>query len=125
VSDVEVNSRQILVARFKLLTEEELPRHAREAHWPLRLDHCFKRVCLDWASGDCWYRHIARPAERNADVPTLQRAVACAEEILAAGSILLRERDATSLRWRCKGESLAARASDDSEKSRSSGERNP
>jgi len=95
--------REGLVRRFKLLTEVELPVRAREERWALRLDHCFKRVCLDWACGDCWYRHIKRPAERNIGGEMLERAVGCAEEILACGPAVLHERNAASLRWRGKG----------------------
>lgn len=95
--------REVLVRRFKSLTEVELPARARGERWPLRLDHCFKRVCLDWACGDCWYRHIQRPAERNIAAEKLESAVRCAEEILEGGSAVLKERNAASLRWRGKG----------------------
>lgn len=94
--------RAALVQRFKSLTEVELPLRAREERWALRLDHCFKRVCLDWACGDCWYRHIKRPAERHIAVDSLESAVRCAEEILGGGSVVLKERNAASLRWRGK-----------------------
>ena len=39
--------REEQVRRFKQITERELPERARRELWPLRLDHCFKRVCLD------------------------------------------------------------------------------
>lgn len=99
----DILSREALVGRFKRLTEVELPARARGERWELRIDHCFKRVCLDWACQDCWYRHIQRPAERNMADQTLKRAVGCAEEILAGGSAVLKERNAASLRWRGKG----------------------
>jgi hypothetical protein len=91
-----------LVRRFKELTEEVLPARAREERWPLRLDHCFKRVCLDWAFGDCWYGHLARPAERNLKGEALAQAVRCAEEIARDGREVLMKRNAASLRWRGK-----------------------
>ncbi len=94
--------REAMVRRFKLLTEDALPARAREERWPLRLDHCFKRVCLDWACGGCWYDHIRRPAERYIDGDLLSQAVLCAEEILAGGTGLLQERNGSSLRWRGK-----------------------
>lgn len=98
----DILSREALVGRFKRLTEVELPARAREERWALRLDHCFKRVCLDWACQDCWYGHIQRPAERNMGDETLARAARCAEEILEGGSAVLKERNAASLRWRGK-----------------------
>lgn len=99
---MEQHVRNSLIHRYKSLTEIELPARAREARWPLRLDHCFKRICLDWACNDCWYKHIPKPAEAHLDGVVLERAVQCAEEILRSGAELLRERNAASLLWRGK-----------------------
>ena len=90
------------VARFKQLTEVELPQRAHAERWSLRLDHCFKRVCLDFAVQDVWYRHIAKPAERHINGGALDRAVECAEDLLRMGEPLLRERNRQSLAWRGK-----------------------
>ncbi len=94
--------RDELVARFKHLTEVELPARAKAEHWPLHFDHCFKRVCLDWACGDVWYKHLKKPAEKHIDGEPLDRAVACAEVILAEGVAVLQERNRQSLGWRGK-----------------------
>lgn len=90
------------IARFKHLTEHVLPARARSEAWPLRLDHCFKRVCLDHAYGDVWYNHLRRPAERYLTGEPLQRALRCAEELAAGAVALLNERDAASLKVRGK-----------------------
>ena len=91
------------IARFKYLTETVLPHLAREHRWPLRLDHCFKRVCLDHAFGDVWYRHLKKPAERHITGEPLHRAVACAEALATdEGGDLLRIRNGESLRYRGK-----------------------
>lgn len=90
------------VERLKQLTEEVLPALAREQGWPIRFDHCFKRICLDHAFGDVWYNHLPRPAERHIGGEPLRLAVACAEELLAQGLAVLHERDAASLRFRGK-----------------------
>ena len=90
------------IARFKLLTEQSLPQRAREKRWPLRLDHCFKRVCLDYAFQDVWYRHLKRPAERHIAGEPLALALRCAEDLLADDGTLLRLRNEESLRWRGK-----------------------
>ena len=95
-------AEQALVTRFKELTEEVLPALARERRWPIRLDHCFKRICLDHAFGDVWYKHLPKPAERHLQGDALARAAACAEELFSAGLPLLGERDAASLRYRGK-----------------------
>ena len=90
------------VARFKHLTETVLPQLAREARWPLRLDHCFKRVCLDHAFQDVWYRHLKKPAEKHINGEALDRALRCAEEIAEEGRPLLDIRNRESLAYRGK-----------------------
>ena len=95
-------SREQKITRLKDLCERVLPALARERRWPIRLDHCFKRVCFDHAFGDVWYRHTARPAERSLSGPALDRALCCAEELAAGSDDLLRQRNQESLRWRGK-----------------------
>ena len=90
------------IAHFKHLTEIALPALAREHHWPIRLDHCFKRICLDAAFHDVWYNHHPRPAERHLTGEPLARAITCAEAIAAEGLTTLTLRNAESLRYRGK-----------------------
>lgn len=90
------------MARFKQLTETVLPELARGERWPIRLDHCFKRICLDHAFEDVWYGHLPKPAERHLSGEALERAVACAEELARHGRPLLDERNTASLRYRGK-----------------------
>ena len=90
------------VQRFKHLTEQALPTLARDRHWPIRLDHCFKRICLDHAFGDVWYNHLSRPAERHLTGEPLARAVRCAEDLLLGDRDLLDTRNHDSLRFRGK-----------------------
>jgi hypothetical protein len=90
------------IGRWKTLTEEVLPGRARAERWPIRLDHCFKRVTLDWAFGDVWYRHLPKPAERHLDGEPLWRALQCAEELAAGDRALLDARNQLSLRVRGK-----------------------
>ena len=90
------------IAHFKLLTEQTLPALAREHRWPIRLDHCFKRICLDHAFDDVWYRHLPRPAERHLTGPARVRAISCAESIVAEGLPTLTLRNTESLRYRGK-----------------------
>lgn len=96
------DARSERITRFKYLTESALPERARNERWPLRLDHCFKRICLDYACHDVWYKHIEKPAERNIEDHALHRAVACAEAILIEGEPLLRKRNRESLTYRGK-----------------------
>ncbi len=90
------------IARFKLLTETILPALAREHHWPIRLDHCFKRICLDHAFSDVWYHHLKKPAERHLTGEPLLRALTCAEDLTYQGLPLLKLRNAASLACRGK-----------------------
>ncbi len=90
------------IARFKRLTEEILPALAREHHWPIRLDHCFKRICLDHAFEDVWYHHLKRPAERHIEGEPLLRALTCAEDLALQGLPFLNVRNQASLSYRGK-----------------------
>ena len=91
------------IARFKHLTEVLLPALAKEQHWPIRLDHCFKRICLDAAFEDTWYNHLKRPAERHLEGEALGRALGAAEQIVADGLPTLGALNQASLRYRGKG----------------------
>ena len=95
-------TRDEQVAQFKHLTECVLPERAREQHWPLRLDHCFKRVCLDFAFGDVWYRHLRKPAQKYLEGEPLARALRCALDLAGGDARLLESRNQQSLVWRGK-----------------------
>ena len=71
------------MARWLDLTRRQLPVAATRHGWPIRLDHCFMRVCLDAACGRPWHEVVARPAIRHAPDAVLARAVAVAEHLLA------------------------------------------
>ena len=93
--------RAALVARWLELTRVALPQAAARHRWPIRLDHCFMRVCLDAAYGRPWHEVAARPAIRYAAGAELRRAVDVAEAILAHPETLA-ELNAASLRMRGK-----------------------
>ncbi len=99
---IEDASRLGKITEWKHLTEHVLPALAQEHHWPLRLDHCFKRVTLDYAFRDVWYRHLQKPAELHLKGDALIRALACAREIAEAGEPILRLRNQESLAFRGK-----------------------
>ncbi len=103
------------IARFKYLTEVALPSQARASRWPIRLDHCFKRICLDHAFADVWYNHLRRPAERHLTGEPLRRAVQCAEDLMAGGLPLLKTRNTASLRYRGKLQPAAEKPEPDSQ----------
>lgn len=90
------------LARWKHLTETLLPTRARHQHWPITLDHCFKRITLDHACNDLWTRHLPKPAQRHLSGPTLDRALAAAEALLTGDHTLLDQLNRTSLHHRGK-----------------------
>ena len=99
-------SRDRLLARWLSLTREVLPGMAAAHAWPIRLDHCFMRVCLDTALGVRWDTVVRRPAIRHLDPAQLARAVEQAERIVADPA-LLPSLNQASLRLRGKGQGSA------------------
>ena len=91
--------RASLVAKWLDLTRRQLPAAAAIHRWPIRLDHCFMRVCLDAAYGRPWHEVVRRPAIKFAVDCDLERAVAVAEQLLAQPDTLPALNDA-SLRMR-------------------------
>ena len=77
-------SRAELEARWHELTRKALPAQAAaDPDWPIRLDHCFMRVCLDAAIGARWDTVVQRPAIRHLTDEQLARAIHQAERIQA------------------------------------------
>ena len=74
-------ARDDLLAAWLQLTRETLPGMAAAQRWPIRLDHCFMRVCLDDALGVRWDTVVRRPAVRHLTEAQLARAVATARRI--------------------------------------------
>ena len=96
-----LSSRATLVSRWLELTRRQLPSMAAEHHWPIRLDHCFMRVCLDASFGRPWHEVVARPAIQHAADADLERAIGVAEAIMRDPATLP-ALNAASLRMRGK-----------------------
>lgn len=107
------SGRTALVARWVTLTRDVLPNMAAAQRWPIHLDHCFMRVCLDAALGAPWTRSVARPAVHNMDDRQLAAAVRVAEGIVAAPDTLvpLNRRSLAGRRPAIRAEAVAARLS--------------
>ncbi len=99
------DDRQTLVSRWLELTRETLPAMAAAQGWPIRLDHCFMRVCLDEALDAAWPSVVARPAIRTMSEAQLASAVRVAEGIVARPDTLpvLNERSLRRRGHRTKG----------------------
>jgi proline racemase len=107
-----VDDRALLLARYRELVLDQLPRRARAERWVVTADHCFGRIVLDHAVGGRWYDVLDRrrsPAFTQLDDAQLHTAVEVAERIAAEGDELLRELDAQSLQWRGKPAKHTAR----------------
>ncbi len=92
-------TREQLTARWLDLTRRLLPGMAQTEGWPIRLDHCFMRVCLDHAMGQPWHERVRRPAIRHLSDDELLRAIAIAERI-AGDPGALPGLNARSVAWR-------------------------
>ena len=44
-----------LIAEYKQLINTVLP---SKYTFPVRFNHCFNRIVLDWLFKDCWYKHL-------------------------------------------------------------------
>ena len=75
--------RAALLARWLDLTRAVLPAMAAEHGWPIHLDHCFMRVCLDTALGAPWTATVRAPAVRHMTDAQLAAAVGIAEGMVA------------------------------------------
>ena len=96
-----MTDRAAQLARWRELTQAVLPGMAAAQGWPIRLDHCFMRVCLDHAYGGVWTAHSRRPAIAHMDGEALARAVMVAEGVRDHPSRLV-DLNRQSLVWRGK-----------------------
>ena len=101
-TDLTTPGRAELEARWLELTRETLPALAVDRpDWPIRLDHCFMRVCLDAAVGARWDTRVRRPAIRHLTDEQLAQAVDYAQCIRTTPS-RLPDLNRQSLRMRGK-----------------------
>lgn len=83
------NMKTTLQARYLELINTILPATIQQ---PIRLNHCFGRVILDWLFQDVWYEHIKkRPAYQQLSEMQLQQAIERMEKWLEDGEILVRD----------------------------------
>lgn len=101
-SQMKTSIRSPSIRRWKQLTEKQLPQKAAAERWPVRVDHCFKRITLDNLFGDVWYRHLPSPAEDHLTDEQAQKAAMIAETILQGGRETLNGLNRLSLQWRGK-----------------------
>jgi hypothetical protein len=95
----EVEQRLALNATWLALVKETLPNLAKDHQWPISLDHCFMRVCLDTALGAPWHTVVKRPAIKHLSDDQIAKAI-CVAQSLVASPALLQELNQNSIRRR-------------------------
>lgn len=85
---------------FKTLINDILPATYQS---PVRFNHCFNRVILDWLFGDAWYHHLdkKKTAISQLNEEQLQSAIARMHEWMTQHDSLIRDNQ-NSLRYRGK-----------------------
>ena len=48
-------NRTAFIKEFRQLINQQLPSVYTQ---PVRFNHCFNRIILDWIFKDCWYHHL-------------------------------------------------------------------
>jgi hypothetical protein len=82
-SSDEAASRSEDVRTMEVLAEEVLPEKATSGDYPVRFDHCFKRIAYDVAVGAKWDTEVPRPFYEHASSEQLRRAVRVLREMAA------------------------------------------
>lgn len=92
-----------LLGRYKQLLNEILPAAFTA---PIRHNHCFNRVVLDWLFQDVWYQHLdkSKTAVSQLNDGQLQQLINRMEQWLQRPE-LLAEDNRQSLAWRKKAKS--------------------
>ena len=95
----DLDPRAALVNRWNLLVRCVLPEMAQINHWPISLDHCFMRVCLDHALEGPWHLSVKRPAIAHLTDQQLEAAIKVADSLVAKPDKMA-ELNRQSIDWR-------------------------
>ena len=87
-----------LVDTYKKLVNITLP---ATYTFPVRYNHCFGRIILDWLFQDCWYHHLHRnkPAFSQLNEQQLQSAISRMNEWIKDQQLLMDD-NVASLNYR-------------------------
>lgn len=97
-------TREELLGRYYLLTENLLPHDAYAYIWEIWQPQQFQRVLLDFLFEDAWENHLDRQRvvyEQLTDAD-IEHLISLAEYMLAGGAARVTEMNNESLRWRGK-----------------------
>lgn len=96
--NISVGDKISLINRYKQLLNEILPASFTK---PVRYNHCFNRIILDWLFQDVWYNHLdhLKTAISQLNTIQLQQMVERMEQWLLKPDLLF-EDNQKSLTWR-------------------------
>ena len=79
-----IQDSQLKADTISRLADEVLPALARadSEDYPVRFDHCFRRIAYDYAVGQKWDEVIESPFYKNASGAQLRRAVQALETMI-------------------------------------------
>lgn len=95
-----MEERVSVIGRYKQLLNEILPATFTK---PVRHNHCFNRIVLDWLFQDVWYHHLdkSKTAVSQLNIVQLQHLNARMEQWLQNPHLLFSDNQ-QSLTWRNK-----------------------
>ena len=97
-----VARRVLYVSLLSRLCDDVLPDQAQDSGepWPVRFDHCFRRLAYDAACGREWTDAVDRPFTENAPYACLKRATDHAIQMRQRGRPYAERLQEKSLVWR-------------------------
>lgn len=93
--------REQLILRLNVYVEEVFPQLSIKHKWPIRFDHCFRRVIYDNVYGKKWCESIPAPVIKNISLDDLETAISLCRFILSNPDELVKLNN-KSLAWRNK-----------------------
>jgi hypothetical protein len=101
--DSNIDTSEQLIAKYKELINITLP---GTYTFPVRYNHCFGRIILDWLFQDCWYNHLFKnkPAIHQLNQQQIQSAINRMNRWLENQQLLIFDNNA-SLGYRKKNQS--------------------
>ena len=95
-----MESKESIIIEFKQLINQKLPSTYNK---PVRLNHCFNRIILDWLFKDCWYNHLDKNkiALSQLSEPQLSQAILRMKQWLSNQQLLIND-NVASLYYRKK-----------------------
>ncbi len=101
---INMSDHNALMSRYRQLLNQVLPASFTR---PVRYNHCFNRVVLDWLFQDVWYHHLdqSKTAISQLSDEQLRLMIGRMEQWLQQPDLLVKDNN-QSLTWRHKSKSV-------------------